>query len=516
MTVNTTPDHPPVSEQRTVTVDVPDVQADGRTLRGHAALYGVESRDLGGFVERIEPGAFADVLASNPDVLLTFNHSPDRVLARTRSGTLRLRDEERGLAFEADLGDGPTAQDVRDMVRRGDLSGASFRFSVAPGGERWDGERRTLTRIGELHDVSLATIPAYDGPRVELRTRPEPTTTPEEGTSMNTEDRHEGGGGLQVEDRAARPDTEPTIEQRVLDAVRSVAKGESRSLTTTSAAAIAPPELSNFLFDRLRPASVALRAGIRVVTTGRDTVQWPKLVADMTPGWYQELQAITPTDPAFATLTATPRKLAALAQVSNEVVDDSDPAIIDVLTAHIATVLGLKLDLAAFEGSGTAPEIRGLKNIAGIQTTSMGANGGAVTSLDTFSDAIALLEAVNARAGAIIMAPRTWNTVRKLKDTTSRPLLGDGAQATAANILGVPVYVTGQLSVTETQGTATTASSIYVFDPGQIVLVRRADTSIELDRSRLFNQDASELRGTLRADLLAPNPAAVVRIVGVL
>ena len=146
----------------------------------------------------------------------------------------------------------------------------------------------------------------------------------------------------------------------------------------------------------------------------------------------------------------------------------------------------------------------------------MGANGAAITNLDPLADAIGALEAVNARAGAIVMAPRTWNAIRKLKDTTGAPLLGDGADATRPQVFGVPVYVTSQLSTAETQGTATTASSIYAFDPAQVVLVRRSDASIELDRSRLFNQDMSELRGTLRADLLAPNPTAIVRIEGVL
>ncbi len=322
------------------------------------------------------------------------------------------------------------------------------------------------------------------------------------------------GGGLAVEDRTAAP--EPTVEDRVLDAIRSVQKGESRSLATTTAAAIAPPELSTYLFDRLRPASVALRSGIRIIATDRAQLQFPKLSADAATSFYNEAQAITPSDPTFVTLTATPRKLAALVQLSNEVVDDSDPSVVDVLTSHIATILGLRLDLAVYEGSGTAPEVRGLKNITGIQTLGMGVNGAAVTSLDTFSDAIALLEAVNARAGAIILPPRTWNTVRKLKDTTNRPLLGDGAGTTAPNILGVPVYVSSQLSTLETQGTSTAASSIYIYDPTQVIIVRRNDASIELDRSRLFNQDMSEMRGTARADVLAPNPTAIVRIVGVL
>jgi HK97 family phage major capsid protein/HK97 family phage prohead protease len=523
-------DHPKApDETRTVTADLRDVRTEGRTLTGHACLYGHESRDLGGYRETIQVGAFTDVLASDPDVYLSVNHSADRVLARTRSGTLRLRDEQRGLAFEADLGDGPTAQDVREQVRRGDISGASFRFTVAPGGDRWEGERRTLTRIGELIDLSLATTPAYDGPRVELRSAPEPTTETtsaiadtttagesREEDTVRTEDRDTtpSGGGLAVEDRTAA--SEPTTETRVLDAIRSISKGESRALTTTSAAAIAPNELSRFVFDRLRPASVLLRSGVRVIPTDRDSIEFPRLTGDATPGFFNETAAITPSDPTIVTLTGVPRKIGALVQLSNEVVSDSDPAIVDVLNCHLATILATRLDLAGFEGSGAAPEIRGLKNVAGIQSISLGANGAAITNLDPISDALALLEGANAVAGAIVMPPRTWNVLRKLKDTTGRPLLGDGAASTTPSIFGVPVYVSSQLSIAEAQGTATTASSIYVYDPTQVVVVNRNDATIELDRSRLFNQDMSEMRGTLRADLLAPNPTAICRIAGVL
>ncbi len=221
---------PKAPEQRTATVPVADVQTEGKKLTGFAALYGVESRDLGGFTETIAPGAFADVLAGDPDVYLTFNHSPDKVLARTSSGTLRLRDEERGLAFEADLGEGPTAQDVREMVRRRDVSGASFRFVVA--GEDWQDDRRTVTKIGQLIDLSLATTPAYDGPRVELRSKPDndnkegnmPDEAQEERSENQRSDKkaeerstssnslgdvtviHEPEPGrLQVEDRAGSP-----------------------------------------------------------------------------------------------------------------------------------------------------------------------------------------------------------------------------------------------------------------------------------------------------------------------
>jgi len=127
-----------------------------------------------------------------------------------------------------------------------------------------------------------------------------------------------------------------------------VRKGESRALTT--AASVSPGELATALFDKLRASSVVLGTGIRTVTTDADSVTWPTLTADVAPAWYAEAAAITPGDPTFATLTATPRKLAHLVQFSNEVLDDSDPSIASVLNDHLMTTLALKLDAGLLEG----------------------------------------------------------------------------------------------------------------------------------------------------------------------
>jgi uncharacterized protein len=157
----------------TRTLEVPgEVRSDdtGRRLVGHAAVYESPSNDLGGGVtETIARGAFDRVLATGPDVVLVLNHDDDHVIARTTSGTLRLRSDERGLAFEADLPDSPLGQNVRESVRRRDLRGASFRFRVRPEGERWAGEQRTITDVAELIDVSIATRPAYTGATVGVR-----------------------------------------------------------------------------------------------------------------------------------------------------------------------------------------------------------------------------------------------------------------------------------------------------------------------------------------------------------
>jgi HK97 family phage prohead protease len=82
-------------EQRTIDVDVESLDTRGRTVHGYAAVYGVLSEDLGGYREQIAPGAFAGVL--DADVRALLNHDANEVLGRTKSGTLRLFDEERGL-----------------------------------------------------------------------------------------------------------------------------------------------------------------------------------------------------------------------------------------------------------------------------------------------------------------------------------------------------------------------------------------------------------------------------------
>ena len=94
---------------------------------------------------------------------------------------------------------------------------------------------------------------------------------------------------------------------------------------------------------------------------------------------------------------------------------------------------------------------------------------------------------------------------------------GSGSQGISRSIYGLPVLLSSQISVTETAGTSTSvASSAYVYEASQVVAVLRQDARVEVDSSRLFNSDQSEVRAILRADLIVPNPKAVVRITGLL
>jgi HK97 family phage prohead protease len=139
---------------------------EGFTLRGYAAVYNQASHDLGGFTEQIAEGAFDEVLASDPDVHLTWDHDTRYVAARTKNNTLSLSSDTHGLLIDAQVGNYTWAKDLRSALERGDIDQGSFSFTVADGGDEFaaddDGNvTRTIRNVGGLYDVTVTAQGAY-------------------------------------------------------------------------------------------------------------------------------------------------------------------------------------------------------------------------------------------------------------------------------------------------------------------------------------------------------------------
>jgi HK97 family phage prohead protease len=138
-------------------------------IRGYAAVFDSLSQDLGGFREKIAPGAFAETI-KNSDVRALWNHDANYVLGRNGAGTLRLFEDKKGLGIEIDPPETTFAKDLMISMRRGDVTQMSFGFYVKD--EQWekiDGENvRTLRKV-ELFDVSPVTYPAYTNTEVAVR-----------------------------------------------------------------------------------------------------------------------------------------------------------------------------------------------------------------------------------------------------------------------------------------------------------------------------------------------------------
>lgn len=148
-----------------------EIRAKGRRLEGYAATFGTETRIAERFTEVIAPGAFAASLKTSGDILALVDHDPARMLARTRSGTLRLSEDSHGLAFSLDVPDTTAGRDVLALAERGDLGGMSFGFSVRKGGEIWQGDHRELRAV-DLYEVSIVSaFPAYPETSIAARAR---------------------------------------------------------------------------------------------------------------------------------------------------------------------------------------------------------------------------------------------------------------------------------------------------------------------------------------------------------
>lgn len=166
-------------EYRTVStgaLDVENLDSDEpRRFRGYAAVFDSPSEPLP-FTETIRPGAFKRTLNSGREVRMFLNHNSDFVLGSTRSGTITLSEDGRGLLVEGILPETSYGRDLATLMQRGDVHSMSFGFSIPRNGDAWsdDGQARELREI-ILHEVSVVTgFPAYPETEATVRSVDEP------------------------------------------------------------------------------------------------------------------------------------------------------------------------------------------------------------------------------------------------------------------------------------------------------------------------------------------------------
>lgn len=144
-------------------------EEDGMRFEGYAAVFNEPSRPLPGgmrgqsFTERIAPGAFLRSLKSRNDIKLLWDHNTGQPLASTRSGTLKLREDQYGLRVTAQLANTSTGRDAAELIRTGVIDAMSFGFTIPRNGDEFnaDGTERILREV-MLHEVSIVSFPAYE------------------------------------------------------------------------------------------------------------------------------------------------------------------------------------------------------------------------------------------------------------------------------------------------------------------------------------------------------------------
>lgn len=140
----------------------------GATLRGYAARFG-SVYDMGWFTEEVGRNAFKN--ADMSDVRVLFNHDPNQILGRTKSGTAKVGVDKEGLWYEVEL---PKSADaIREAIERGDIDQSSWGFFLKKdswtkreGGEK---QHRILEEVEIVYDASPVTFPANPDTTVAKR-----------------------------------------------------------------------------------------------------------------------------------------------------------------------------------------------------------------------------------------------------------------------------------------------------------------------------------------------------------
>ena len=240
----------------------------------------------------------------------------------------------------------------------------------------------------------------------------------------------------------------------------------------------------------------------------------PVVSEDPAVAWVNEGEEIAASGAKLLEDSDAYHKLAGLTTVSNEFLDDSSPAIAEIVTKGLARSLALKLDTAFFGKRGTDTKApRGLGDIDGVNVIQAGTK---LTSLDPFTDAVyAASKAGGATLGAFVAHPGDGLVIAKIKEKAdsnrallqSDPTKGDGVTEAgtvtpAARIAGVPFWTTP----------ACPKGTIWGIPKDSVVVAVRKDLTLTKDESVYFTSDVTAVRALARVTTVFGHPASVQKI----
>lgn len=260
-------------------------------------------------------------------------------------------------------------------------------------------------------------------------------------------------------------------------------------------AGITPEAWAGYVLEHLSAQSVVLASGATRITTAQKILHVPRILADGSADWYSELEEIGPGDPTGDELELIPKKCGALTILSNEVVNDSSPSVIDAVGTAMTAAVALKVDRALLAGAGG-------KEPLGVFGQSGQHVAGAIT-IDALIDAAGLVADVGGQARVAYVNPTNHTALMKEKDQNGRPLLTpDYASGPSSSIYGLTIYATKGVAV----------DTALVCDPSQIVVGVRDDPTVAISVDAAFTSDGAVCRVVARVDVGVNDPSGLVSI----
>jgi len=270
-------------------------------------------------------------------------------------------------------------------------------------------------------------------------------------------------------------------------------------------------QVSARIIDLARNLACVQKAGAVTLPMESPEMRLVKLTSDPTAHWVAEHGEISESDWALVPINLKAMTVAVLVRASLEILEDAANSGVALQNA-MAAAIALAIDRVALIGNGTT-EPRGIDNCDGINQISMGVNGGTLTTYDEFSNAVEDIADHNGEAGAVIFAPRTFYTLDRLKAaTTNQPLVPP------QSFIDLKKYVTNQIGIADTVGTATKCSKAFVGDFKQVLYGMRKNIEVEMTRqggTKTFAKCEALIRCRARLDVAVLRENHFTRIAGI-
>ena len=326
---------------------------------------------------------------------------------------------------------------------------------------------------------------------------------------------------------------EATYLARIESGVRAMSEA-----TVGGGGALVPTQ---YMQDKFQYALVSMtavrRSGVESMPAASNIVVMPRESVPAGGSVAAEAGTLTPQDATLAQQTITIKKQYGYRLYSNELLADATPAWNEFLANTLVRDVALKQDQQFLEGVGTGNEITGLVAYAGTTAgPAMGANGGTPT-IDNVIDSTYLLRAVNVEPDIAYGAPRTMQTLSKVKDTAGNYILWAAGGANAPRLYGgqiaglqsdraasspsavllgqIDFFFSNQMLTTRTVGTSTDTTDLVITNRANLLIIERQGIEVAYSEHVAFNSDQTAARAIGRAAIVALQPTAVEVWVGI-
>jgi HK97 family phage major capsid protein len=289
------------------------------------------------------------------------------------------------------------------------------------------------------------------------------------------------------------------------------ADAEKRAMSTSGASALIPAPVAAEFIDRARNAMQTNRAGIRTVRMDAATLKVPRLTGSSGPAWRNEAAAIATGDLAVDAVTLTARSLAFRVTLSRELVSDSDPSALELISHDLAAQVALEIDRVVLRGTGTAPEPRGIRNTTGITTATVGTGNGDPVATSKYAPLLtaqAAVRGLNFEPNAYLMHPRQFGALAALYETGAGYVQPPAA---LADMRGLP---TAQIPVNLTVGTSADCTELYVCQWNLVYLGWREEPAMFQLAELSAGTGQVDLIIHARADVAVAQPGAMYVVLG--